>query len=102
MRRLAPFTLPLLLAACSEQQTNQLQQAASAAIGTVHQQVKDASEPLGELKKQASSALGTAQKLGEAAAVLNPEIKEQVDQLKDQASAVKGVLPAVQPPSDKP
>ncbi|OWY38092.1 hypothetical protein CEK28_14300 [Xenophilus sp. AP218F] len=84
-----------LLAACSQEQAAQLQNTASAAIGAAHNTVKDASAPLADLKKQASAAVGIASKVGEAAAVFNPELKEQVDQLKEQASAAKGVINAV-------
>ncbi|UTH75914.1 hypothetical protein [Chromobacterium sp. IIBBL 290-4] len=75
----------LPLAACTDQQTASLQQAASAAIGSAHQGIEQASAPLGKLKQQASAALGVA-------TVLNPELKQQVQQLKEQASALKGAV----------
>ncbi|MGR2680921.1 hypothetical protein [Chromobacterium haemolyticum] len=81
----------LALAACSEKQTNQLQESASSAIGTVHNSLQDSSAPLGQLKEQASAAIGAAKQAG---AALSPELKEQVDKLKEQASAVKGALQA--------
>ncbi|OHX12210.1 lipoprotein [Chromobacterium sphagni] len=82
----------LALAGCNPQQTTQLQQAASAAIGSVHQGVDTASAPLGQLKEQASAALGVAKQMGAAATLLNPELKEQVDKLKRQASDIKGAI----------
>ncbi|WP_199155170.1 hypothetical protein [Chromobacterium sp. ASV23] len=82
----------LILAGCNQQQTSQLQQAASAAIGSVHQSVDGASAPLGQLQQQASAALGVAKQVGAAATVLNPELKQQVDKLKEQASALKGAI----------
>ena len=81
----------LLLAGCNQQQTTQLQQAASAAIGSVHQSVDGASAPLGQLKDQASAAIGAA-KLAASAATQNPEVKQQMDKLKEQASALKGAI----------
>ncbi|MCL6262417.1 hypothetical protein [Craterilacuibacter sp. RT1T] len=120
MRRLlipALLILPLL-SACSGEQTTQLQQAASsaigaldgndkqsleqlknqasAAIGDAKQQLKDSSAPLGQLKQQASAAIGVAKRLGDAAIILNPELKGQVDELKQQASAVKEAAAALQ------
>ncbi|BEV72298.1 hypothetical protein THUN1379_17800 [Paludibacterium sp. THUN1379] len=80
------LTIVLPLAACSEQQATSLQQAASAAIGSAHQRIEQASAPLGQLKQQASAVLGVA-------TALNPELQQQVKQLKEQASALKGVLP---------
>lgn len=71
----------LPLAGCNQQQTAQLQQAASAAIGEAHQGL-DA----------ASAALGAAKQAVDSAAALNPEWKQQLDQLKQQASAAKGAL----------
>jgi len=109
----ALICLPFL-AACSGEDTAKLQQAASAAIGVANSdssaslsdlkaqasaaigelkaQVKDGSAPVAELKSQASAAFGVAKKLGEAAAIVNPELKEQVDTLKQQASDAKAVL----------
>ena len=49
------------LAGCTAEQTSQLQQQASAAIGGAHQVVQDSSAPLGELKQQASAALADTQ-----------------------------------------
>lgn len=88
MRQFRPcltFAALLLLAACSEKQTTQLQQTASAAIGAVHKSVEASSQPLGELKKHASAAAG-------AAVLLNPQLKEKLDQVKQQASAALGVV----------
>ncbi|KUM03097.1 hypothetical protein KIF53_00100 [Chromobacterium subtsugae] len=82
----------LALAGCDQRQTAQLQQAASAAIGNVHQGVDAASAPLGQLKEQASAALGAAKQVGAAATLLNPELKEQVEKLKRQASDIQGAI----------
>ncbi|QEL57176.1 hypothetical protein [Chromobacterium paludis] len=82
----------LPLAGCNQQQTAQLQQAASAAIGEAHQGLDAASAPLGQWKQQASAALGAAKQAVDSAAALNPEWKQQLDQLKQQASAAKGAL----------
>ncbi|WP_249605354.1 hypothetical protein [Chromobacterium sp. IRSSSOUMB001] len=92
----------LALAACSEKQTNQLQESTSSAIGTVHNSLQDSSAPLGQLKEQASAAIGAAKQAGAAAAALSPELKEQVDKLKEQASAVKGALQAQEKKAEQP
>ncbi|WP_233201075.1 hypothetical protein [Chromobacterium alticapitis] len=89
-------TSALLLAGCNQQQTAQLQEAASAAIGSVHQSVDGASAPLGQLHQQASAAMGAARQAVDAASALNPELKQQVDKLKEQASAVKDALQPAQ------
>lgn len=90
------------LAACSEQQTAKLQQDASAAIGGVHRVVADSSAPLGALRQQAgqlaqdaSAALGVATRVGKAAAALDPELGQELDEARQQVDAVKeaaGVL----------
>jgi hypothetical protein len=91
------IALTLGLAACSDKQTTQLQQSASDAIGAVHSTVEAASAPVGELKQEASAALGTAAiKVGSAAAALKPELKQQMDKLKQQASAVKQAVKGLQ------
>lgn len=95
------------LAACSEQQTAKWQQDASAAIGGVHKVVADSSAPIGVLKQQASaaagklkqdasSALGVAKRVGDAAAVLDPELGQQIDEAKQQIDAVKEVAGVLQ------
>lgn len=101
-RLLLATALALTLAACSEEQTAKLQAGASAAIG-VAGKVVNSSEPLGELANSASAAAGVAAGLGqnasaaigvgkrvvEAAAVLNPELAQQVEETKQQVDAVK-------------
>ena len=91
------------LAACSEQQTAKLQQDASAAIGGVSAVVGDSSAPLDALKEKAgaiaadaSSAVGLASRVGEAAAILNPELGEQINEAKQQIDTVKQAAEALQ------
>jgi len=98
------------LAGCTAEQTSQLQQQASAAIGGAHKVVQDSSAPLGELKQQASAALadtaklkeqasaalGVAKRVGAAAAILNPELGQQIDEAKQQVDAVKQAADALQ------
>lgn len=105
MYRIAPLcAVVVALSACSPEQTAQLQQQASAAIGSVHQVVQDSSAPLAELKQQASAAIGSTDKLkqqasaaigvakrvGAAAAILNPELGQQIDEAKQAAGALTG------------
>lgn len=92
------------LAACSEQQTAKLQQDASAAIGGVHRVVADSSAPLGELRQKAgqlaqdaSAALGVATRVGKAAAALDPELGQQLDEARQQVDAVKEAASALKP-----
>lgn len=80
--------LGVLLTGCNQEQTGRLQENASAAIGSLHQVVKDASVPLANLKQQASAALGVAE-------VVSPELKERMDTLRQQASEAKGVIKQV-------
>lgn len=91
------IALALGLAACGDKQTAQLQQSASAAIGEVRSTVEEASAPVGQLKQEASAALGAAvSKVGSAAAALKPELQQQMDKLKQQASAVKEAVKGLQ------
>lgn len=104
MRTFVVMAGVVLLTACSEEQTARLQQQASAAIGGVHQVVQDSSAPLaelkqqasavlgdgGKLKQQASAAIGVAKRVGEAAAVFDPELGEQIDQAKQAADILQG------------
>lgn len=103
MRTFVVMAGVILLTACSEEQTARLQQQASAAIGGVHQVVQDSSAPLaelkqqasavlgdGKLKQQASAAIGVAKRVGEAAAVFDPELGEQIDQAKQAADILQG------------
>ncbi|AUH53100.1 hypothetical protein CXB49_21045 [Chromobacterium sp. ATCC 53434] len=94
---LIPLCASFAIAGCDQQQTTQLQQAASAAIGNVHKSVETASAPLGQLQQQASDALGAAKQIG-SATLNNPEVKQQVDKLKEQASALKS---AIKPQDEK-
>ncbi|MEQ6289958.1 hypothetical protein ACFPAG_04945 [Vogesella sp. GCM10023246] len=110
MYRIAPLIAAVMvLSACSPEQTAQLQQQASAAIGSVHQVVQDSSAPLAELKQQASAAIGSTDKLkhqasaaigvakrvGAAEAILDPELGQQIDAAKQQVDAVKQAADAV-------
>ncbi|MFC3531431.1 hypothetical protein ACFOLG_04470 [Vogesella facilis] len=110
MYRITPLIATvLLLSACSAEQTAQLQQQASAAIGGVHQAVQDSSAPLAELKQQASAAIGSTERLkqqasaaigvakrvGAAAAMLDPELGQQIDEAKQQLDAAKQAAGAI-------
>ncbi len=86
MRKL---TFPLLalisLAACTQQQTEQAQQTASAAVGAATQALGDASAPLGDLKQHASAVLGEAKQKVEQAGQDNPLLGAAVTIIKEAA-----------------
>lgn len=93
---LAAIGLPLLLA-CSDEQVGKLQQDASAAIGVAGNQLQQASAPLAEIKQQAATALDKA---GTLAGELQPKVQRQVEELKQQAGAVREVVSAWQGKGD--
>ncbi|MDC7697292.1 hypothetical protein [Vogesella indigofera] len=93
---LAALGLPLLLA-CSDEQVGKLQQDASAAIGVAGNKLQQASAPLAEIKQQAAAALDKA---GTLAGELQPKVQQQVDELKQQAGAVREVVSAWQGKGD--
>lgn len=93
---LAALGLPLLLA-CSDEQVGKLQQDASAAIGVAGSQLQQASAPLAEIKQQAATALDKA---GTLAGELQPKVQQQVEELKQQAGAVREVVSAWQGKGD--
>ncbi|MOA63490.1 hypothetical protein D3C78_1892390 [compost metagenome] len=66
--------------------------------------VADSSAPLGALRQQAgqlaqdaSAALGVATRVGKAAAVLDPELGQQLDEARQQVDAVKEAASALKP-----
>lgn len=93
---LAVIGLPLLLA-CSEEQVGKLQQDASAAIGVAGAKLQQASAPLAGIKQQAATALDKA---GTLAGELQPKVQQQVEELKQQAGAVREVVSAWQGKGD--
>lgn len=93
---LAACGLPLLLA-CTEEQVGKLQNDASAAIGVAGARLQQASAPLAEIKQQAATALDKA---GTLAGELQPKVQQQVEELKQQAGAVREVVSAWQGKGD--
>ncbi|MDC7692424.1 hypothetical protein [Vogesella indigofera] len=93
---LAALGLPVLLA-CSDEQVGKLQQDASAAIGVAGAKLQQASAPLAEIKHQAATALDKA---GTLAGELQPKVQQQVEELKQQAGAVREVVSAWQGKGD--
>ncbi|GGX96351.1 hypothetical protein [Vogesella alkaliphila] len=93
---LAACGLPLLLA-CTEEQVGKLQNDASAAIGVAGAKLQQASAPLAEIKQQAATALDKA---GTLAGELQPKVQQQVEELKQQAGAVREVVSAWQGKGD--
>lgn len=93
---LAAIGLPLLLG-CSDEQVGKLQQDASAAIGVAGAKLQQASAPLAEIKQQAATALDKAGTLAEE---LQPKVQQQVEELKQQAGAVREVVSAWQGKGD--
>lgn len=93
---LAACGLPLLLA-CTEEQVGKLQNDASAAIGVAGTKLQQASAPLAEIKQQAATALDKA---GTLAGELQPKVQQQVEELKQQAGAVREVVSAWQGKGD--
>lgn len=93
---LAVIGLPLLLG-CSEEQVGKLQQDASAAIGVAGAKLQQASAPLAGIKQQAAAALDKA---GMLAGELQPKVQQQVEELKQQAGAVREVVSAWQGKGD--
>lgn len=93
---LAACGLPLLLA-CSKEQVGKLQNDASAAIGVAGAKLQQASAPLAEIKHQAATALDKA---GTLAGELQPKVQQQVEELKQQAGAVREVVSAWQGKGD--
>lgn len=66
-----------LLGACSDEQTASLQNQASAAIGSVHQVVRDSSAPLVQLKQQASAAIGSVHQVVRDSSAPLAQIQQQ-------------------------
>jgi hypothetical protein len=95
MIRTTPLLLVLLasvtaLTACGKQDTAQMQQAASSAIGQTHEALQAAaSAPLNDLKQQASAAASQAKQKLDALAASNPAVGGAVDSLKGIAKATE-------------
>lgn len=75
-----------LLGACSQQQSEQAQQAASAAIGIAHQRLQDSSVPLARLRQQASQAAAAAKQQAQTLVTDNPALGSAMAILQPAAS----------------
>lgn len=71
-----------LLSACSQQQSEQVQQVASAAIGAAHQGLQASSAPLAKLRLQASNVATEARQQFETLATSSPALGSAIAILK--------------------
>lgn len=89
-RKVMAMTGLCLLTACSQQQSEQVQQAASAAIGAAHNSLQASSAPLAALRQQASNVTAEAKQHAATLLTENPALGNAVAILKQASGKADG------------